>query len=79
MPGQNYKSISDQKNAKQPSNNIANSPSVIATEYTDPIQNNCKYGYVLPDRCRFMRHKGCECGAYAPQYWDGERWHSGTE
>lgn len=30
----------------------------------DPIQNNCKYGYVLPDRCRYMRHKGCPCGAY---------------
>lgn len=32
----------------------------------DPIQNNCKYGYVLPDRCRYMRHKGCVCGAYPP-------------
>jgi len=30
----------------------------------DPIQNNCHYGYVLPDRCRYWRHKGCPCGAY---------------
>lgn len=33
-------------------------------KYLDPIQNNCHYGYVLPDRCRYMRHKGCPCGAY---------------
>ncbi len=32
----------------------------------DPIQNNCKYGYVLPDRCRYTRHLGCACGAYPP-------------
>lgn len=32
----------------------------------DPIQNNCKYGYVLPDRCRYTRHLGCDCGAYPP-------------
>lgn len=30
------------------------------------IQNNCKYGYVLPDRCRYTRHLGCDCGAYPP-------------
>ncbi len=32
----------------------------------DPIQNNCKYGFVLPDRCRYTRHLGCDCGAYPP-------------
>jgi len=32
----------------------------------DPIQNNCKYGYVLPDRCRYVGRLGCDCGAYPP-------------
>lgn len=32
----------------------------------DPIQDNCPYGYVLPDRCRYTRHLGCACGAYPP-------------
>ena len=32
----------------------------------DPIQNNCKYGYVLPDRCRYNSVTGCDCGAYPP-------------
>jgi len=32
----------------------------------DPIQNNCVHGYVLPDRCRYTRHLGCDCGAYPP-------------
>lgn len=32
----------------------------------DPIQNHCKYGFVLPDRCRYTRHLGCDCGAYPP-------------
>ena len=32
----------------------------------DPIQNNCKYGYVLPDRCRYNSRTGCDCGAYPP-------------
>lgn len=32
----------------------------------DPIQNNCKYGYVLPDRCRYNSITGCDCGAYPP-------------
>lgn len=32
----------------------------------DPIQNNCKYGYVLPDRCRYSSRTGCDCGAYPP-------------
>ena len=36
------------------------------SSYLDPIQNNCVYGYVLPDRCRYMRHLGCDCGAYPP-------------
>lgn len=31
-----------------------------------PIQNNCKYGYVLPDRCRYNSITGCDCGAYPP-------------
>lgn len=35
-------------------------------DYLDPIQNNCHYGYVLPDRCRYWKHKGCPCGAYSP-------------
>jgi hypothetical protein len=30
----------------------------------DTIQDNCKYGYVLPDRRRYTRHLGCDCGAY---------------
>lgn len=30
----------------------------------DPIQNNCKYGWVLPDRCRYNPLLGCDCGAY---------------
>lgn len=32
----------------------------------DPIQNNCKYGWVLPDRCRYNARLGCDCGAYPP-------------
>lgn len=32
----------------------------------DSIQNHCKYGYVLPDRCRYTSHLGCDCGAYPP-------------
>lgn len=32
----------------------------------DPIQNNCVYGYVLPDRCRYNSSTGCACGAYPP-------------
>lgn len=35
-------------------------------EDLDPIQNNCKYGYVLPDRCRYIGRNGCDCGAYPP-------------
>jgi hypothetical protein len=30
------------------------------------IQNNCKYGWVLPDRCRYNARLGCDCGAYPP-------------
>lgn len=40
----------------------------------DPIQNNCKYGYVLPDRCIYIANKGCPCGAYPPLIWDGEKY-----
>ena len=29
-------------------------------------QAKCKYGWVLPDRCRYTRHLGCDCGAYPP-------------
>ena len=43
-----------------------NTQMVAANLNLDPIQNNCIYGYVLPDRCRYMRHKGCPCGAYPP-------------
>jgi len=35
-------------------------------DVTDPIQDNCVYGYILPDRCRYVRHLGCDCGAYPP-------------
>lgn len=30
------------------------------------IQNECVYGYVLPDRCRYNSITGCDCGAYPP-------------
>jgi hypothetical protein len=33
---------------------------------TDTIQDDCKHGYILPDRCRYTRHLGCDCGAYPP-------------
>lgn len=36
-------------------------------------QKNCKYGYVLPDRCRYMAHKGCECGEYPPLKWNADK------
>lgn len=39
---------------------------VMENPNLDPIQNNCKYGYVLPDRCRYTAHLGCDCGAYPP-------------
>lgn len=35
-------------------------------EMLDPIQDKCVHGYVLPDRCRYTRHLGCDCGAYPP-------------
>lgn len=35
-------------------------------ENSGKIQNNCPYGYVLPDRCRYNSRTGCECGAYGP-------------
>lgn len=38
------------------------------------IQDNCTYGYVLPDRCRYTAHLGCNCGAYPPLKWDGEKY-----
>lgn len=40
----------------------------------DPIQNNCKYGFVLPDRCRYNPRLGCDCGAYPAGRWDGEKY-----
>lgn len=40
----------------------------------DPIQNNCKYGWVLPDRCRYNPRLGCECGAYPAGVWDGKKY-----
>lgn len=46
----------------------------IQEELLDPIQNNCTYGYVLPDRCQYMAHLGCDCGAYPPLKWDGEKY-----
>ena len=39
----------------------------------DHIQDNCKYGWVLPDRCRYTAHLGCDCGAYRPLKWDSEK------
>ncbi len=43
------------------------SPSVKDDEH---IQDNCTHGYVLPDRCRYTAHLGCDCGAYRPLRWD---------
>jgi hypothetical protein len=36
------------------------------------IQDECVYGYVLPDRCRYNSITGCDCGAYPPtsKKWD---------
>lgn len=31
------------------------------------LQNNCKGGWVFPDRCRYNNRLGCDCGAYPPQ------------
>lgn len=45
-------------------------------DQVDPIQNNCKYGWVLPDRCRYNPRLGCDCGAYAAMVWDGEKYTS---
>lgn len=30
-------------------------------------QDNCKHGWVFPDRCRYNRRLGCDCGAYKGQ------------
>jgi hypothetical protein len=32
------------------------------------MQDNCKHGWVFPDRCRFWKHRGCDCGAYGPDF-----------
>lgn len=40
----------------------------------DPIQNKCKYGWVLPDRCRYNPRLGCDCGAYPAMKWDGKKY-----
>lgn len=37
------------------------------------IQENCKYGYVLPDRCRYNSITGCDCGAYPPIRYNDEK------
>ncbi len=39
---------------------------LAANPNLDPIQDRCKYGYVLPDRCRYIGRNGCDCGAYPP-------------
>lgn len=49
-------------------------PHVCINDNLDPIQNNCKYGYVLPDRCRYNPKLGCDCGAYPSKTWDGEKY-----
>ena len=36
-------------------------------EEEETIQDECVYGYVLPDRCRFNSITGCACGAYPPK------------
>ena len=44
-------------------------PTINVPEFnrdTPDIQNKCKYGWVLPDRCRYNPRLGCECGAYPP-------------
>lgn len=43
-------------------------------KYLDPIQNNCVYGWILPDRCQYTAHLGCECGAHPPLKWDGDKY-----
>lgn len=35
-------------------------------EEAGTIQNECVYGYVLPNRCRYNSRTGCDCGAYPP-------------
>lgn len=42
----------------------------------DPIQNNCTYGWILPDRCRYNPRLGCDCGAYPAMVWDGKKYSS---
>ena len=37
------------------------------------IQDDCKYGWVLPDRCRYTPRLGCDCGAYPPRLWNEEK------
>lgn len=50
-----------------------------AKDNLDPVQDNCKYGFVLPDRCRYTAHLGCDCGAYPPLVWDGDKYVSPRE
>lgn len=35
-------------------------------------QKNCKYGFVLPDRCRYNPLLGCDCGEYPAMVWNEE-------
>lgn len=38
----------------------------------EATQRNCKHGWVLPDRCRYTAHLGCDCGEYPPLRWNEE-------
>lgn len=50
----------------------------IVQKGLDPIQDRCKYGWVLPDRCRYNPTLGCDCGAYPPLKWDGQKYIEGV-
>lgn len=39
----------------------------------EATQKDCKHGYVLPDRCRYTAHLGCDCGEYPPLKWNPEK------
>lgn len=35
-------------------------------------QKKCVFGFVLPDRCLYVAHLGCDCGEYPTLWWDEE-------
>jgi len=42
-------------------------------EPEDAAQKNCKYGWVLPDRCRYNPRLGCDCGEYRALNWNPDK------